>query len=183
VLDRLDDPGQPVTTALESLLHDTAPSLLGYFLYRVDVAEDAADLVNETLIAALKSARRTPAEPEAARMWLFGIARNVLRHHHRSKARRDALTQRLAEALDYSPEHGDDTHDVRAAVAALPEQLAELIRLVHWDGFSIEQAAQHMGINPSTARSRHARAKELIRLHLEPAHEAPESRSKSDRIR
>jgi RNA polymerase sigma-70 factor (ECF subfamily) len=67
----------------------------------------------------------------------------------------------------------DDADDVRVAVAGLPERLAELIRLVHWDGFSIEQAAQHMGINPSTARSRHARAKDLIRQQLLPVSVAP----------
>nr|WP_277348960.1 sigma-70 family RNA polymerase sigma factor [Microbacterium sp. CFH 90308] len=159
------------------MLRDTAPRLLGYFLNRIDVAEDAADLVNETLIAALKSARRAPSEPEPARMWLFGIARNTLRHHYRSTARRDALTRRLTEALHDSRSELDDVHDVRAAVAALPEQLAELIRLVHWDGFSIEQAAAHTGINPSTARSRHARAKELLRQHLEPTRVAETRRA------
>lgn len=165
-----------MTAALESVLHDTAPRLLAYFVHRVDIAEDAADLVSETVIAALKSARRAPSEPEAARMWLFGIARNTLRHHRRTSARRDALTRRLAEALRDSPTEVEDAHDVKTAIAALPAPLAELIRLVHWDGFSIEQAARHTGVNASTARSRHARAKELLRHRLQPA-KVTESRS------
>ncbi len=78
-------------TAIERLFADVAPALLGFFLRRVDPPEDAADLVNETLVSAWKARRRMPSEPEAARMWCFGIARNMLLHHHRSRRPRDAL--------------------------------------------------------------------------------------------
>ena len=154
---------------LESVLAQAAPALLGFFVRRVDIAEDAADLVSETLIAAWKAEARAPADAQAARMWLFGVARNILLHHDRTQRRRDALTSRLAEAITVAKEPDQDVAlDVRAAVAALPETHAELIRLVHWDGFSLEDAATLMGIPASTARGRHARAKELLRERLEP---------------
>lgn len=108
-----------------------------------------------------------PREDEEARMWIFGIARNILRRHSRSHARRDALTARLASTLDPHPWRDDDNGiDVRTAIAALPHDLAELVRLVYWDGFSLEQAATLMKIPASTARTRHARAKELLRASL-----------------
>src|SRR5690606_2310083 len=130
-------------------------------------AEDAADLVSETMIAAWKASRRMPHDPEQARMWLFGVARNVLRHHVRSTSRRDALVARLGQALAEGsvPDRESDL-DVRAAVAALPENLAELIRLVHWDGFSLEDAAAHLRIPASTARGRHSRARQLLQESL-----------------
>lgn len=155
---------------LERAIVDAAPALLGYFVHRVRNAEDAADLVSETLIAAWKSVRRMPRHPEQARMWLFGIARNVLRHHGRTMARRDALTMRLAGALAAAPATDPDKAlDIRAAVGALPPEHAELVRLVHWDGFTLEEAAIHLGIPASTARSRHARAKQLLREALAPS--------------
>lgn len=159
--------------SLEAVLAEAAPALLGYFVRRVDIAEDAADLVNETMIAAWKASARAPADAQAARMWLFGVARNILLHHGRTQQRRDALVSRLARAIGAArvPDH-EAALDVRAAVAALPDDLAELIRLVHWDGFSLNDAAEHLGIPASTARGRHARAKELLRGQLEPA-EAP----------
>ncbi len=151
----------------ERVLTDLAPSLLAFFRRRVTDSEDAADLVNETIIAAWRSAQRMPADDEQARMWVFGVARNMLRHHDRSKSRRDALTLRLASTLDPSPwVHDGVSVEVRAAVDALPEDLGELIRLVHWDGFSLEQAAVLMGVASSTIRTRHARAKELLRAAL-----------------
>src|SRR5690554_2536008 len=110
------------------------------------------------MVAAWKSSRRLPREPEQARMWLFGVARNVLRHHVRSTSRRDALVVRLGRALaEASTPDRESDLDVRAAVEALPDHLAELIRLVHWDGFSLEDAAAHLRIPASTARGRHAR--------------------------
>ena len=35
--------------------------------------------------------------------------------------------------------------------------------LIHWDGFTIVEAAEILGLNPSTARSRYAAARELLR--------------------
>lgn len=158
---------------LEQVLAEAAPALLGYFVRRVEVPADAADLVNETLIAAWKSAARAPSDPREARMWLFGIARNTLLHHDRSQRRRDALVARLALAVTAAVDHDHDTRlTVREAVASLPANLAELIRLVHWDGFTLEDAAAHLGIPASTARGRHARAKELLRQSLPTIHGA-----------
>ncbi|SDH82948.1 RNA polymerase sigma factor [Agrococcus jejuensis] len=155
---------------VERVLEAAAPTLLGYFVRRTTDPHDAADLVSETFVAAWRARRRMPADDEQARMWLFGVARNVLRHHERSHRRRTAATVALGQALAAAPApaDGDDARDVRAALETLPEQLAELVRLVHWDGLSLEQAATLLRIPASTARGRHARAKALLRAALEP---------------
>ena len=155
-------------SSLEAALTDASPALLGYFLRRVDPAEDAADLVSETMAAAWRVEKRMPTEPDTARMWLFGVARHVLRNHERGTRRRDALAERLRLAIATAPPppETEATAEIRAAVRALPIHLAELIRLVHWDGFSIEEASVHLGISASAARTRHQRAKELLREAL-----------------
>lgn len=145
----------------------SARDLLGYFLRRVGSPDDAADLVSDTMIRAWKVISRMPPDDEAARMWLFGIARNVLHHHRRSTRRRDAMTERVALSVRQATVPDQDAQiEVRAAVARLPTDLAELIRLIHWDGFTVEAAAAHLGVPASTARSRHARAKQLLRAAL-----------------
>lgn len=159
-------------TSLESVLSECAPALLGYFIRRVESPDDAADLVNESMIAAWKASHRMPQEGTEARMWLFGVARNTLSHHSRAARRRDALVMCLAQTLvirGIEDESIDTSNaiDIRGAVSQLPPPLAELIRLVHWDGFSIEQAAEHLDLRPSTARGRYARAKVLLRESLE----------------
>ena len=154
-------------SGLEQVIAEAAPDLLRYFLRRVTIAEDAAELVSDSMITAWKSPRRVSNDPQEARMWLFGVARNVLRHHVRSRVRQDALVARLTQAIEAVQQPvNDEDLDVREAVAALPEKLGELIRLVHWDGFSLEDAAAHLGIPASTARGRHAKAKQLLQKSL-----------------
>jgi len=177
-----------VSTRAESqaaLIRDAAPALLAYFLRRIDTPTDAADLVGECIAAAWGSVKRMPDDPEEARMWLFGVARNTLRHHYRASRRRDALVVRLSETLAADELAAadragvfDDEAQVRAAIGALPDDLAELVRLVYWDGFSIEQAASHLGVPTSTLRGRHARAKRALRDALDISEQtAPATRS------
>lgn len=150
-----------------SALTEYAPRILAYFLHRTSSREDAADLTSETLLQAWRSRRRMPIDTDEARLWLFGVARNVQRHHWRSIRRRDDLTRRLIETLDQAPTPGADAGlDVRRAVDALPPSHAELVRLVHWDDLTIEDAARLLRVPSSTARSRYARAKELLREAL-----------------
>jgi RNA polymerase sigma-70 factor (ECF subfamily) len=62
--------------------------------------------------------------------------------------------------------------EVRSVIALLNETDQEILRLVYWDGFSLVEAAQLLGLRPSTVRSRHARARATLRTALE-AHLAP----------
>ncbi len=141
--------------------------LLGFFANRVDSRDDAADLVGDVFLVAWRRSRQVPVDPDEARMWLFGVARKVLANHRRGRHRRDALEGQIRERIAAAIEP-DDTYrvEVREAVRALPDELAELVRLVHWDGFSLEETGRLLGIPASTARSRHARARELLREAL-----------------
>lgn len=154
-------------STLRSAVEATSRPLLTYFLRRVHPAEDAADLVAQTFDAAWRSRTPIPADPDEARMWMFGIARNVLSNHRRGVRRAEALVERLRAAIITAVQERPDEHDdVRRAVDALPPDLAEFVRLVHWDGFTVEAAAQLLGIPSSTARGRHQRAKALLREAL-----------------
>ena len=67
---------------------------------------------------------------------------------------------------EYVSQAADDGAEVRDAVRRLEPELGELIRLVHWDGFSIADAGQVLGLPPSTARGHYQRAKEQLRAAL-----------------
>ena len=99
---------------------------------------------------------------------MFGIARNLLLNAERGRRRRSRLTARLRARLAESTDAAaaDDGLAVRDAIARLDPESAELIRLVHWDGFSLADAAELLGIPASTARSRYQRAKGSLRAML-----------------
>lgn len=155
----------------EQLLTDAvganAADLLSFVSRRVG-ADDAPDLLSETMVIAWRRVAEMPVEAERARMWLFGIARGTLLNHARGVRRRWALADRLrthvGDAGSAAP--ADAGAEVRDAIARLDADLAELVRLVHWDGFSLTDAAELLGVPASTARGRYQRAKAELRAAL-----------------
>lgn len=150
---------------LEAAYRANAADLLTYFGRRARVPADAADLLSETFVVAWRRGDRMPAEPEQARMWLFGVARRVFANAVRRAVRQSNLTDQLRAHLKSLPtEHVDtETLDIRAALDALPGDQSELVRLVLWDGFTVPEAATILGISESTARGRYQRARAKLR--------------------
>lgn len=152
---------------LTAVVEANASDLLAYLARRVG-PDDAPDLLGETMVVAWRRVRDLPPEAEHARMWLFGIARGTLLNHARGQRRRWALADRirLEPTADRSGPSADAGAEVRDAIARLDSEQAELVRLVHWDGFTLAEAAELLGIPASTARGRHQRAKDELRAAL-----------------
>lgn len=152
-----------LTQALES----SASDLLAYLERRAGT-NDAADLLGETMVVAWRRVDDLPEEPERARMWLFGVARGTLLNHARGVRRRWALADRIRQGSsgELSAPAADDGAEVRDAIARLSTADAEIIRLVHWDGFSLTDAAELIGSPASTVRGRYQRAKAELRAAL-----------------
>lgn len=148
-------------------LRNTADDLLAYFERRLNTRDDAADLLAETMLQAWRRSDVMPEEAERRRMWLFTIAANVLANHRRSARRRVALANRLRQHLTtaIAPDHAEASA-VRDAVLQLHAAQRELVMLIHWDGFSIVEAAEILGLNASTARSRYSAARDELRQAL-----------------
>lgn len=159
-MSRRDD---PLSLALES----SASDLLAYLARRAN-ADDAPDLLGETMVIAWRRVKELPEDAERARMWLFGIARGTLQNHVRGEQRRWALADRIRNHVreDATAPSADAGTDVRDAIDRLEPELAELVRLVHWQRFSLADAADLIGIPASTARGRYQKAKEQLRAAL-----------------
>lgn len=160
------------TALFDELIRQNEDDLSRYFQRRLPNTSDAAEAFGELLLTAWKLRRKIPTDPVEGRMWLYATARNVTLNSRRTLARRSAAVQRLADEMRTLPTSSptDDTSiELRAAIAALPTDDIELVRLVYWDGLRSHEAATVLGLNPSTARSRLARVKQLLRIALEDA--------------
>lgn len=160
---------------LQQLLRTNAADVLAYLERRVTPASDAADLLSEVMLVAWRRRTQVPRDDQQARMWLFGVARRTLANHARGAMRRDRLAAKLRAELELAARcdetaggQDDSAAEVREAIASLPPDLAELVRLVHWDGFSLTEAALLLDLNPSTARGRYQRARDLLADTLRP---------------
>ncbi|WP_309709546.1 RNA polymerase sigma factor [Pseudolysinimonas sp.] len=157
------------TSRFEVALAANARDLLAYFERRVVPREDAADLLAETMIVAWRRETDLPTADEEARRWLFGVARKVLLNAERGARRRQRLANRVRDILAVAEAPAADAGDeVRDAIARLDPDLAELIRLVHWDGLTLADAATILDIPASTTRGRYQRAKSELRSVLAP---------------
>lgn len=150
-----------------NLVRAEARNVLAFFTRRVQQPEDAADLLANTLLVLWRRVQDIPSDDTQARMWMYGVAARVLSEHRRGTARRTALSDRLRHELAESHQaHDLDAGlDVRAALERLDPLDAEIVRLVHWDGFNQAEAAAILGKRPGTVRSRYHRARAELK-HL-----------------
>ncbi len=156
--------GEPGRDRVRTALEHTADDLLRYLERRVTVPADAADLLGDTMLQAWRRADACPSGTERQRTWLFTIAAHVLANHRRGSSRRLRLAHRLREHLssEATPDHAEPSA-VRDAVLRLHDAHRELVMLVHWDGLTLVEAAELLGLNASTARSRYAAARATLR--------------------
>jgi RNA polymerase sigma-70 factor (ECF subfamily) len=108
------------------------------------------------------------ADPGAARQWLLAIAR---REHARLYERKrfnivdiDELVVKDDPALASHPD--EDHSDVRSAILALAPDYREPLVLQVLMGYSTDEIATHLGINPGAVLSRLFRARQKLRVAL-----------------
>jgi RNA polymerase sigma-70 factor (ECF subfamily) len=144
-------------------------ALLAYAVRRAVDEHDAADVVGETFLVAWRRLEDVPAG-DAARLWLYGVARRVLANQQRGERRRHRLAQRLGRELAAAPQAAApiDTSAgrMRAALARLGPEDQEILRLAAWEELTPIEIARVLGVSPIAARSRLHRARKRLRASL-----------------
>lgn len=132
---------------------------------------DADDALAETFTIAWRRIADVPSG-DAARPWLFVVARNLLSEHYRRGDWMENITTRLtAELMTATPvpipgdEPSRDNLEV-ALQALLQINIAdrELIELVAWDRVSHNEAAQVLGCSVNAVAIRLSRARSRLQL-------------------
>ncbi|MEV0232543.1 sigma-70 family RNA polymerase sigma factor [Nonomuraea sp. NPDC050786] len=136
--------------------------LLGYALRRCSDPDDAADVVAETFMVAWRRIEEVPKGDEA-RLWLFGVARNVLANQRRGERRHEQRTAALRAQLAATPlvaePPGEDLSQLGRVFRALSEDDKELLALVAWERLDPGQIARVLGISRNATRVRLYRAR------------------------
>lgn len=145
-----------------------------YCSRRLGVSE-ANDAVAEIFLVAWRKIDSLPA-PAEQRMWLYGVARNVVRNAARSSRRRLRLIAK-AETLRSNPGPGPDDQVVRRAedrivlqaMATLKPDDREILRLRCWEDLSRTELAAVFGISAAAADMRLNRAQKRMAKALRAA--------------
>jgi RNA polymerase sigma-70 factor (ECF subfamily) len=148
-----------------------ADPVLAFALRRVRQPEDAADVVAQTFTVAWRRVGELPPGDEA-RLWLYGVARNVLANVERGHRRRGRLGERLRHELSRSYSEPDpavalaEAAAVSQALQALPAADREVLTLSAWEGLEPREIATVLGVEPTVARMRLSRARKRCRTEL-----------------
>jgi RNA polymerase sigma factor (sigma-70 family) len=164
--------------SVDDLVAEYFEPIYAYLARRVgrDLADD---LAAEVFVRAL--ARRSSFDPELGtwRMWLFGIATNLVAKHRRAEVRRLTAYARAGSQASAGgqtvPADGaidrldaaDSLRVLAEALKAMSSRQRDALYLVGVAGLSYEETASSLGIPIGTVRSRVSRARAGLRAHLE----------------
>jgi RNA polymerase sigma-70 factor (ECF subfamily) len=151
--------------AFSELFRRFAPRLHGWFLRTTGSEPLAQDMVQQTFLH-VHRARHDFARGAPVRPWVFAIAANVRRQHHRTRQRKPETFWDADRHREPSVGPGVSTGQDRAVRAAL-EELSEAARevvVLHWyEGMSFPEIASVVGASHSAVKVRAHRAYKQLR--------------------
>jgi RNA polymerase sigma-70 factor (ECF subfamily) len=141
------------------------PALRRYARALTRSAEEADDLVQDTLVRGLRSQHLFHGGD--MRSWLYTILTNLNRNRLRALARRPAVV--ALEENDAADAAGPQTgaRDIERALASLVEEQRAALLLVVLEGLSYREVAAVQGVPIGTVMSRLARARAQIKACLD----------------
>jgi RNA polymerase sigma factor (sigma-70 family) len=153
----------PERIGFETFFYGEYPRLCRALVLLVGDAFEAEELAQEAMTRVLERWDRV-REMESPAGYVYRTALNL----QRKRIRRLAVRARrvFADVPADEPEAADDRHDVRRALATLPESQRTALVLVDWLDMDIAEAAGVLGIKAGSVRVRLHRGRAALRTAL-----------------
>lgn len=157
--------------AFRSMYYSTFEDVRRFCLRRLPPS-DVNDAISEIYLVAWQKAAKIPEEP-AALLWLYGVARNVVRHMERSNRRRLRLNAKVGRepvgavsGPDVQVVRRSEDEELAAAIERLSVADREVIRLRGWEGLTAPAIAEVLGCSVAAAEKRISRAFQRLEQSL-----------------
>lgn len=148
------------------------PDILGYAARRIG-DQDAVDAAADVFLVAWRRINEVP-EGDAARPWLFGVARNVLLNRQRARQRFRRFWEHYRRRRDDPPEEPEavtvrrgEYETVLASLGRLRPDEQELLRLVAWEELPYAEIAVVLGCSRHAVDQRVQRARRHLARAVE----------------
>lgn len=148
------------------------------FLFRhLGNEADALDLAQETFVRIFRH-RADYRRGARFSTWMFQIALNLARDHVRKQQRRRTDSLELVPAAgteslaapenppDVSARHAEEIAAVRSAIAALPEEMREVLVLFEYEDKTHAEIAEIVGATTKSVETRLYRARDKLKTTL-----------------
>jgi RNA polymerase sigma-70 factor (ECF subfamily) len=152
----------------EDALMQLLPALTQFARSLCRQSADAEDLVQETLVKALKN--RDKYQPYGSlKSWLFTIMKNSFCSRFKRARRETPLLDETGPTISAPQEMAIELQDVGRAYSKLSARHRNVIDLVVFNGLSYEHAATESGCTIGTIKSRLCRARMQLESDLNAA--------------
>ena len=159
------------SSALEMIWTHYASDLFGYLVSLLCSRHDAEDTLQDVFVT-LARKREAVAGARHLKPYLFRVARNValnrIKKIRRMRARdHDYVADWLVLEKDGGEGRNQETRDLEAALATLPEKQRTVVVLKFYRGQTFREIGEMLGISENTAGSRYRYGMEKLRTLLE----------------
>jgi RNA polymerase sigma factor (sigma-70 family) len=153
----------------ERLYASHADSLLGFLVYRTGDKALSEDLLADTFERVLRSRRRFDPRKASEKTWIYTIALNCLRGHHRRRRAEERAVVKAAAPADGGlwTDPLDDRDAVSRALGVLSDEEREAIALRFGAELTVPEIAKLLGQPLTTIEGRVYRALRKLRQALE----------------
>ncbi len=145
---------------IRTLYEEHSGALLAYAIRLTGDRAAAEDVVQETLIRAWRNPEVMSNGRGSVRGWLLTVERNLITDRFRARAARPSEVAEVSEALATVPvqrDHADTVVEALVMTEAL-EQLSPdhqaVLRSIYFQGRSVAEAAEQLGVPAGTVKSR-----------------------------
>lgn len=145
-------------TAFAALFDQYAPRIKAFLIKRGSAAAEAEELAQEAMLAVWRKAGQFDPGRATAAAWIFTIARNMrIDQHRRARPAPEpdpALEPEPPAPADFLLGEAQRAARVQAAIAGLPHDQAEALRLAFFEECSHSEMETMLGIPLGTVKSR-----------------------------
>jgi RNA polymerase sigma-70 factor, ECF subfamily len=143
------------------------------FAYRMVGSETVAqDLAQECFMSLLQSRVRFNGNRASLRTYLYGMVRNMARHHFRRSGQELSLEDQEEPLTMASADENIFKQEIsvviQRAISRLPLLQREALLLFEYENLSLDEIARILDVNSGTVKARIFRARENLRRMLSP---------------
>jgi RNA polymerase sigma-70 factor (ECF subfamily) len=153
---------------LEESLIENLHTFTAFARSRVGDPHLAEDVVQDSLVKALKSANQ-PTGDEDTVTWFYRVLRHSIIDLYRRDAARKRALEKFESELPESPDAADEKvlcQCFKRLLPAIPENYRELLQRIDLDGEDAAQAAADLGLTRNNLTVRLHRARKHLREEL-----------------
>ncbi|MBU2665381.1 sigma-70 family RNA polymerase sigma factor [Actinoplanes bogorensis] len=142
---------------IRRLYEEHGGALLAYATRLMGDRPLGEDVVQETLIRAWRNPEALTNDKGSVRGYLFTITRNIAIDRHRARQARPAEVAETPGSTPVEKDHADQVVDsmvVLGAMEKLSDEHQQVLKEIYFQGRSVEEAAESLGVPAGTVKSR-----------------------------